>query len=193
VRPTWLSIVLLLAAVAGVHGQQRPGVEVRGGVAVPLGDLREGLVPGTELAAGPSFAVSLMIPRRERSALLLGFGQHRLSCSGNGCEGAGALVSTAWSIGGRWALAAGESVPWVRVALLLDRSEGDFLEGDEAVRRASYLGLGGEAGVGFSWRLRESLTVAPGARLGAIETRFPRFGALSMRYVVVDLALTFAF
>jgi hypothetical protein len=193
VRRSSLSILIFLFCAAGLEGQQRPGVEVRSGIVVPLGGFQQGLVPDTELAPGPGFAVHLQLPHRTRSALFLGFSHHRLRCSGAGCGDAGTLESTAWNIGGKYALSGGGAAPWIRLAMLLDRSEGDFLEEGETVRRASYLGLGGEVGAGLSIHLGERLILSPGVRYAALDTRFPRFGRVRMRYAVGDLALTIGF
>lgn len=184
---------LILCLPAAVGGQQRPGVELRGGVIAPLGDFREGVVAGAELAPGPSFAVHLLIPRGARSTVLLGFAQHRLPCSGAACADAGPFVSTSWNVGARWALRTQGVSPWIRLAALFDRSEADFLEEGAPVRRASSFGLGGELGVGLRVPFGERSSFGPGVRFAALNPHFPGFGAIAMRYAVADLALVIGF
>lgn len=197
-RPVRIPLLVLVAvcgvaAASALSAQERPAVEVRAGAVVPMGGFRDGLVAATQLRSGPSFTVFLSIPRRERSTILLGFGQQHLGCSGSACGGAGTLVSTSWNAGMRWFFRPGRVGPWVRAALLLDRSEATFLEDGSSVRRASYLGIGAEVGAGVAYDIRERIRLLPGVRLAAIDTRFPDFGPLRMRYAVADVAVVFSF
>jgi hypothetical protein len=189
----------MLLAFAGMTGpapasaQQRVGVELRGGASVPLGELRDGLVPGAALAPGPSFAVHLHVPRRMRGAILLGFAQHRFRCTGPACGDAGDLVTTGWSLATRVALRTGPSVPWIRLGVTFDRSEWDFPAPGSDDRSASSLGLGGEAGIGYTFPIGERSALNPGVRYGLVNTRFPRGERVLSQYLVADLGLVVGF
>jgi hypothetical protein len=172
--------------------QERPGVELRGGAAVPLGGFEEELAPGSALSAGASFAVHVFVPRGARGALLAGFGQHRFRCTETGCGGAGDFVATAWSLGTRIALRDATNAPWVRLVMLFDRSEWAFPEDPERTR-ASYLSLGGELGFGLTVPIRDRLTFVPGVRYGIVNKRFPDQDPVLMQYLLADVGMVFGF
>jgi hypothetical protein len=192
-----LTVPLLLAAAAASAGaasaQQRFGVELRGGASVPLGALADGVVPDAGLAPGPSFAVHLHVPRRLRGAVLLGFAQHRFRCTGTACGDAGDLVTTGWSLATRVALRTGPSVPWIRLGVTFDRSEWDFPAPGADDRYASSLGLGGEAGVGYTFPIGDRSALNPGVRYGLVNTRFPRGERVLSQYLAVDLGVVVGF
>jgi hypothetical protein len=188
-----LAFALLLATAAGATAQQRFGVELRGGASVPLGDLREGVVPGAELGPGVSFAVHLHVPRRSRGAILLGFVQHRFRCTGPACGDAGDLVTTGWSLATRVALRTGVSVPWIRLGVTFDRSEWDFPVPGGTERFASSPALGGEAGLGYTIQVAERVTLSPGVRYGLANVHFPRGEEVLGQYLVADLGMVLGF
>ena len=192
-RVASLTLLLVLLFAQDARAQLGAGVEVRGGVAIPVGSFENGIVADAGLAPGASFSVHLAVPRGTRGALLFGFAQHRFRCTGDGCSGAGDVVSTGWSLGTRLALRPGLRPPWMRLAMVFDRSEWTFPEGDALERRASYLGLGGEAGIGLTMQLRPRLTLLPGVRYALVNTHFPRGEPLLMHYLLADLGVLFAF
>jgi hypothetical protein len=193
VRLVWLAVPLLLWSVPAASAQQRVGVELRGGVSAPLGGLKEGFAPAADLGPGASFAVHLHVPRRMRSAILLGFAQHRFRCTGDGCGDAGDLVTTGWSLATRVALRTGPSVPWIRLGVTFDRSEWDFPAPGDDDRDASSLGLGGEAGLGYTFPIGERSALNPGVRYGLVNTRFPSGERVLSQYLVADLGLVVGF
>lgn len=195
-RRKWVlpPLVLLLGAAPGLEGQDRLAVVVRGGAAVPVGSFREEVpLSGGEPGVGPGFAVQFTIPRGTRRSLYVGFAQHRISCRGAGCEGAGVLVSTAWNLGVRLNVLTGGAAPWIQLGAVFDRTEADVLEGPGSVRRASDLAVGGEAGAGIRLRLGRRLSLDPGVRYARHDARFPGSGVVRMRYAVVDLGVVLAF
>jgi hypothetical protein len=180
-----------MASSAGA--QQRPGVELRGGAALPLGSFQESLAPGAELSPGASFAVDVVVPRGLRGALLVGFGQHRFRCTEAACGGAGDFVATSWSLGTRALLGQRANAPWVRLAMLFDRSEWSFPDNDPEGPRASYLSLGGEVGVGLTVPLRDRLSLLPGVRYALVNKRFPSSEPFLMHYLLADLGVVLGF
>ena len=188
-----LLLSILLAAVSPAAAQQRPGVELRGGAALPIASFQEGVEPGAELSPGVSFALNVVVPRGTRGALLVGFGQHRFRCTAAACDGAGDFVATSWSIGTRTRLRASEGAPWIGVGMLFDRSEWSFPDGDPEEPYASYLSLGGEVGVGVTVLLSDRLSLVPGARYAIVNKRFPDVEPFLMHYVLVDLGVRFGF
>jgi hypothetical protein len=193
VRLVCLAVLLLLCAVTPAPAQQRVGVELRGGMSAPLGDLKEGFVPGADLGPGASFAVHLHVPRRTRGAILLGFAQHRFRCTGGACGDAGDLVTTGWSLATRVALRTGPSVPWIRLGVTFDRSEWDFPAPGTGDRAASSLGLGGEAGLGYTFPIGVRSALNPGVRYGLVNTRFPSGERVLSQYLVADVGLVVGF
>jgi hypothetical protein len=193
VRLVWLAIPLLLCSAGAVSAQQRVGVELRGGVSAPVGDLQAGFTPGADLGPGASFAVHLHVPRRTRGAILLGFGQHRFRCTGDACGDAGDLVTTGWSLATRVALRTGPSAPWIRLGVTFDRSEWDFPAPGTSDRAASSLGLGGEVGLGYTFPVGERSALNPGVRYGLVNTRFPGGERVLSQYLIADVGLVVGF
>jgi len=193
VRTTLLAFAASVLLTAPLGAQERVGVDARLGVALPTGAFAEGLAPGARLSPGASFTAQVIVPRRLRSALLVGFAQHRLRCTGGACAGAGDLVSTSWNLGMRVRFTPSGTTPWLRLGLVLDRSEADVFAEGSLARQASYLGLGGEVGGGMSVVLRERVTLTPGVRYLALNTSFPSSGTVRMRYVVADLGVSLGF
>jgi hypothetical protein len=189
---------LLLAAflfAGDLEAQIRPGLDLRVGAAVPWDmdaeDARD--FPGEELEAGPSYTVHLSFPRGTKGALYLGFAQHQLECAA-ACGGAGDLVSTSWALGARIEpVAAGAVSPWLRLGLVFDRSEGEFLDGGAVVRRVSGLTFAPEAGLGLTLRVVERLSLSPGVRYLQFDARFPEAQDVRIKMLVADLGFQLNF
>jgi len=194
-----VALTLALATYLGLTqpgravAQQSLAVDTRLGVAVPVGGFAEDLVPESELRPSGSFGVQFSLPRGARRAWFAGFSQHRLSCEGAGCAGIGAFESTAWKVGTRVSVLSGARTPWVRLAVVLDRSEADFLEDGVPVRLASDLALGVDAGVGFSLPVARRVALSPGVRYEALNANFPGARRVKIRYVVADLGFILTF
>ena len=177
-----------MAGPAPLAAQPGPAVEVRGGASLPVLAFTVGPATGSERGPGPSFAVQFTFPTGPRRVAYVGFAQHRLAC-GSGCQDAGALVSTGWNVGARMGLLAGGTFPWLRLGVLFDKVEADFLEDGAPVARVSDLSFGGEVGVGGTIHLGGRLSLSPGVRYALSNARFPRAGVMRMRYLVMDVGL----
>jgi len=188
-----LAACLSLSQPSGAVAQQSLAVDARVGVATPVGGFAEDLVPESELLPSRSFSVQFSLPRGARRALFAGFSQHRLRCEGAGCAGVGAFESTAWKIGTRVSALSGARTPWVRLAVVFDRSEADFLQDGVPARLASDLAVGVDAGVGFSLPVAQRVALSPGVRYEALNANFPGARRVKVRYVVADLGLTLTF
>jgi hypothetical protein len=124
--------------------------------------------------------------------LTLGFTQSHFSCVSAECAEFGGLASTAWQVGTRVQVGTGKVVPWLRLGVLLDRSERGVLGGENGRRNVSDLAFGGEAGVGFSFRFGRA-TAGPAIRYTRIDVQFPDAGRTKMTYAVADLGVSIAF
>jgi hypothetical protein len=188
---------LLLAAflfAADAQAQIRPGLDLRVGAAVPW-DMESEEVsgfPGEELSAGPSFTVHVSFPAGTKGGLYLGFAQHQMECAA-GCADAGDVVSTSWALGARVEPLAAVVSPWLRLGLVFDRSEGEFLEDGALVRRVSGLTFAPEVGLGLTLRASERLYLSPGARYIQFDARFPDVEDLRIKMLVVDLGFVLNF
>lgn len=179
---------------ADTQAQIRPGLDLRVGAAVPWNmDSEEvrGFV-GEGLEAGPSFTVHVAFPTGTKGALYLGFAQHQMEC-GAACANAGDVVSTSWALGARLEPLAAVVAPWLRLGLVFDRSEGEFLEDGALVRRVSGLTFAPEVGLGLTLHATERLYLSPGARYIQFDARFPDVEDLRIKMLVVDLGFVLNF
>lgn len=179
------------AVPACLHAQAPLTVEMRGGAFLPVAGFRTGPERGGQLAAGPSFGVGMALERTGGWHLYLGFSQHRLDCTDDGCTGDGEYVSTSWELGARLDLGSGTAVPWIRLGLTTPRVERDRPE--PAAADVTALGFGGEAGFGVRVPVAGRFHASPGVRFGAVDSGLPGGGELRLRYVVAELAVVVGF
>lgn len=158
---------------------------------MPVSGFRTGPESGGDLAPGTSIGVHLALERSGGLHFLLGFSQHRMDCSDDGCAGDGEYVSTAWDLGARLDLGSGRAVPWIRVGVTVPRVERDRPEPLDA--DVSDLGIGAEGGVGLRVSVAGRFHLSPGVRFGAVDLGLPPGGTLRMRYVVADIGLVVGF
>jgi hypothetical protein len=192
---TGLGVGFALLATFMPHGRasaQAPlTLEVRAGVLAPVAGSREGRDRGGRIAPAGSFGVLFAIERSSSRQLYLGFSQHRLDCTDDGCGGDGRYIATAWDLGMRFDLREGDPVPWLRLGLTFPRVERERPAPLDA--EVSSLGVGIEAGVGVRVGLGGRLSLSPGVRFGAVDTGLPSGGTLRLRYLAADLGLVVGF
>ena len=187
-----LAAVLAVPRPSGLAAQSPLVLDVRAGATLPTGSfVREGLE--AELSPGAGFGLHFTLQRHPWRAFYAGFSQHRFGCDGAGCPGGGELVSTGWNLGTRLSVATGGASPWLRLGVVFDRVEADFLEGGDEVGRVSDLGVGGEVGIGVVMGTARRLSLSPGVRYVLVDGRFERRGLVRMRYLVADLGAVIAF
>ena len=192
-KPAALMLSVAVTCVASVGAQEAPLVlEVRGGVAAPLGSFSNGARVGEGAAPGPSFGVDFVLPGAGRRSFYVGFSQHRFGCADAGCPSDEPYVATGFHAGYRIALLMNRSIfPWIRVAVVTTRVETDGLGGSNT--GVSELGFGGELGVGVYIGSASPVAINPGVRLAAVNTMLPGGELLRMRYLVADVAIALAF
>jgi hypothetical protein len=194
IRLSELLIAAFLLGAGKAAAQVRPALDLRVGVAVPW-DMTSSPTsgfPGAELEPGPSYTVHLAFPRGSKGVLYLGFAQHHLECS-ESCGRAGDVVSTQWALGARLEPLAAVVSPWLRLGLIFDRTEGEFLEEGAVVRHVSGLAFAPEGGLGLTIRLAERFYLSPGARYLQLDARFPHAEDVRVKMLVADLGLVLAF
>lgn len=167
-------------------------VEVRGGAAVPVGDLARGTDPGEGVASGVSFGVDFAVSGRGRRTLYAGFSQHRFACAEAGCEVGGRFVATTLDLGFRFSLLTrGPVVPWIRLGgVTMSMETPQLPDGPSGVADRGY---GGEVGAGLYVGAWNIVALNPGVRFTTVGTTLPGGTELGMRFVVVDLGLSLAF
>ena len=166
-------------------------LEVRAGVLAPVAGSREGRNRGGRIGPAGSFGVLFAIERSATRQFYLGFSQHRLDCTDDGCGGDGRYIATAWDLGMRFDLRALDPVPWLRLGVTIPRVERERPAPLDA--EVSSLGVGVEAGLGVRFGVGGRLSLSPGVRFGAVDTDLPSGGTLRLRYLAADLGLVVEF
>ncbi len=190
---------LVLAALAIApgrgHAQVSPfQVEVRGGAAIPLGELRDPARGWSgDTGAGPGFGVSFSYNLAWYLAPYAGFSQHRFACPAESCGADTRLVATGFDVGIYFVADTGPVVPRIRAGLISYRVEGSVPGADGPVPVTSSRARGVEAGVGLAVRVAQRVTLAPGLRWNSMTPDFRGPGPLGMKYVTADLGLVLAF
>jgi hypothetical protein len=190
-KPVPALVALAMALTAPLAAQPRVAFDVRGGVAAPLGSFKQGGDLARSLDPGLSYAVTLQIQRSASRAAFIGFSEHRFGCGEAAC-GARDFVSTGWLLGTRLNLGSGASTPWVRLAMVFDRSEAGIVVGGAPDRIVSDQALGGEAGIGMTIATRKA-SITPGLRYALHDARFPDVGLVKVRYLVLDVGVLLGF
>lgn len=190
-KPVLGALALALAAAAPLAAQPRVAFDVRGGVAAPLGSFKHGGDLARSLDPGVSYALTLQIQRSASRYAFLGFSEHRFGCGEAACGGQD-FVSTGWLLGTRLDLGSGASSPWVRLAMVFDRSEAGTMGTGTPERIVSDQSLGGEAGIGMTIATSKA-TITPGLRYALHDARFPDVGLVKVRYLVVDVGVLLGF
>jgi len=178
---------------SAVSAQSAPLViEMRGGVATPVGSFSDGTAPGEGATSGVSMGLDLAFSGSGRRTFYVGFSQHRFACEAGGCTSGGEFVATGFDAGFRFnLLTRGTVIPWLRVGAVTSRVESPGL--DTSAPGLGGTGYGGEVGVGVYLGAWSSVAFNPGVRLTRVNTDLPGDVVLRMRYVVADLGLSLAF
>ncbi|HZD06339.1 MAG TPA: hypothetical protein VE173_15620 [Longimicrobiales bacterium] len=188
-----------LATARACEGQAPLALEVQGGASIPVGPFTRGPRLEGSLDAAPAFGLYFTLRRNRWVGLYAGFSQLRFGCRDDGCTAGGALVSTAWEVGGHLRTSPGPWGPWIRLGLVLTRVESDYPAfaadgvGAASTHQVSDLGVGGELGVGWRIGLTDGVGVNPGVRYAQLDSRLDRDAVLRMRYWVVDLGVVLGF
>ena len=185
--------LLALGAPAPVAAQDSPLIlELRGGMAVPLGSFRDGTAIGEGSEPGPSLSVLYGVRRSRRQMIYLGFSPHRFDCEPIGCPSDTPLVATGFNVGMRVALLPGRTIgPWLRAGLVTMRVETDGLPDPDA--GVSSLGLGAEAGAGLHIRLGSVLAFTPAVAYSALNSKLPGGTDLGLRYLTTQFGVALSF
>ena len=186
-------VALAMFPPSGASGQAAPlVVEVRGGVAVPVGSFADGNALGEGTSQGASMGLDLAFSGSGRRTFYVGFSQHRFACGDAGCLSGGRYVATGFNAGFRFALITrGSVIPWVRVGAVTSQVESPGL--GPSAEGVGKVGFGGEAGLGLYLGAWSSVALNPGVRLTRVVTKLPGGTDLNMRYVVADLGFSLAF
>jgi hypothetical protein len=186
-------VALALFPPSGAAGQAAPlVVEVRGGVAVPVGSFADGNALGEGTSQGASMGLDFAFSGSGRRTFYVGFSQHRFACRDAGCLAGGRYVATGFNAGFRFALITrGSFIPWMRLGGVTSQLESPGVGlTPEGVGK---VGFGGEAGLGVYLGAWSSVALNPGVRLTRVVTRLPGGTRLDMRYVVADIGFSLAF
>lgn len=185
--------LLAITAPAPIAAQDSPLIlELRGGMASPMGTFRDGTTVGDGAEPGPSLSVLFGVRRSRRQMIYLGFSQHRFDCEAIGCPSDTPLVATGFNVGLRVALLPGRTIgPWLRAGLVTMRVETDGLPAPNA--GVSSLGLGAEAGAGLHIRLGSVLAFTPAVAYSALNSKLPGGTDLGLRYLTTQFGLALSF
>lgn len=176
-------------------GQLRPFTfEVRGGLEVPLEELREADRSWAgNVGGGSSFSLDFAYSLSWYVAAYGGFGQHRFACPATGCGREADLVATGIDLGLRFLMGTGPVVPWLRGGVVSYRVEGTVPTASGPTEVVSSRAAGVEGGVGLAIRMTDRLTLTPGVRYVRMTPDFSGPGALPMRYLITDVGLVMGF
>lgn len=167
-------------------------LDLRGGMAVPVGSFADGVRTGEGTTAGPTLGAAFVLRRSDRRTVYAGFNQHRFGCVDAGCAEGGRYVATGFDVGMRLALLPGRTfVPWIRLGAITTRVETADLPSPDA--GVSDLGFGGEAGVGVYIGPNSTVALNPAVTLSAVNSELPGGTTLRLRYLTATLALVLAF
>jgi hypothetical protein len=186
------------AAFLAIAGAAAPGraqapltIEGRAGMLAPVDGFRRGPERGGTLAPALTFGVQLALERTQGRHLYVGFSQHRVDCTDDGCGRGGRYVATSWDAGVRFDLGPVPWVPWVRLGLTVPKVELDRPAPERG--DVSALGIGVEGGAGLRVAVADPFYLSPGVRFGAADADLPRGGVLRMRYLILDVGVVLGF
>ena len=196
--------VLAAATPSSVLAQDASlALEILGGASIPVASFASGTGVGEGTTAGPSFGVLLTQTGVGRRTTYVGFSQHRFGCVDAGCPSDGDYVATGVNLGFRFALfRSGPVLPWISVGGLTARVEspgvhrtptGTASHSFDSPAGVSSLGYGAEAGVGLYIGAGRSIALDPQVRFANVGVDLPGEQRLTLRTVVVSLALVLAF
>lgn len=187
------SVALSVLAPSWAAGQAAPlVVEVRGGVATPVGSFADGDGLGEGTSSGASIGFDLAFSGSGRRTFYVGFSQHRFVCAEAGCPPGGPFVATGFDLGFRFNLITrGPFIPWVRLGAVTGQVESPGV--GLSPQGVGSMGYGGEVGVGIYLGAWNAVALNPGVRLTRVAAKLPGGSRLAMRYVVADLGFALAF
>lgn len=187
----WVALAMLSPSEAA--GQAAPlTVDIRGGVALPVGSFADGDALGEGATQGASVGFDLAFSGSGRRTFYVGFSQHRFLCGDAGCVGTGRYVATGFNAGFRFALITrGSFIPWIRLGAVTSQLESPGV--GMSPEGVGGVGVGGEAGLGVYLGAWSSVALNPGVRLTRVVAKLPGGSSLQMRYVVADLGFSLAF
>lgn len=185
--PAWL-------APAGAHGQRLPlALEVRGGMALPMGEVTDD-DPGIGAEAGPHAGGAVLWRFTPSLAAFAGYGAAWLACERCGNRGIDETVlDTGFEGGVRASLPAGGLRPWLAVGVLLHQLR--FSDGESTL--SSDRAPGFLVAAGLELPLAGRVALVPQLRYGSYTAELD-LGDLADRSVSVarvtgDLGIAFNF
>lgn len=166
--------------------------ELGGGAWIPNADLvgAQGFEGAAKAAA--SFGVHFVL-RSGLISYVVGFSEHRFSCTQTKCGEAVDFVSTAWELGLRVNFREAGIVPWVSVGASAALFEARVGTGNAVASEDSDRGWGFELGAGVLVPVGGPFALNPGVRYGRSDVAFASRGTLETRYFIANLGLVLAF
>ncbi len=194
IRTLFAGLGLILLAPVALHAQSPLSLEVRGGVAVPMGNFADGASTGFGFGGTASFQILPVFD------VYAGYSWTRFGIEDDE-EFGGAdvdLTDSGFAVGGRLYLAPiGNIAPWVQGGVLLHQLETDVSGSGLSLSFTSDRGVGFEAGGGVAIPLGTNISFMPGVRYRQYPAEYTdpeeQPFNIDVQYVALDLGVRLRF
>ncbi|CAN5497287.1 hypothetical protein BH24GEM3_BH24GEM3_18620 [soil metagenome] len=192
IRTLFAGLALILLAPVALHAQSPLSLEIRGGIAVPMGDFADGAQTGVGFGGTASFQILPVFD------VYAGYSWTRFGIDDDGdLDGADVdLTDSGFAVGGRLYLAPiGNIAPWVQGGVLLHQLEISGSEGGVSASVTSDRGVGFEAGGGVAIPVGTNISFMPGVRYRQYPAQFgdDDDDAGDVQYIALDLGVRLRF
>lgn len=193
IRTLFAGLGFILLAPVALHAQSPLSLEIRGGVAVPMGDFADAATTGVGFGGTAAFQILPIFD------VYAGYSWTRFSAEADDDIGGTDvdITDSGFAVGGRLYLApVGNLAPWVQGGVLLHELEREVSGNGVSVSVTSDRGVGFEAGGGVSIPVATNISFTPGVRYRQYPAEFGDADELldiDVQYLSLDLGVQLRF